>query len=111
MKIENQKIVTQCWAGIPARGPTLLTWPSGLVEPCQLALRACARHGHRAGTPRGTDDGCAGPGGAAGFSPETYGDGGAEKMVRHDGVPRQWQSSSGLRRRRRSPAARGCRGR
>jgi hypothetical protein len=31
----------------------------------------------------------------AGFSPEMAGGGGVEKMVRHGGVPRQWQSSGG----------------
>jgi hypothetical protein len=27
MKIENRKIIAQCWADILARGPTLLAWP------------------------------------------------------------------------------------
>jgi hypothetical protein len=37
------------------------------------------------GTPRGSDSGCAGQGGVAGFSPETAGSGGAEKMARCGG--------------------------
>jgi hypothetical protein len=93
---------------------------SGLADPRQPALRACARHSQRAvatcaaaqwhdrrgfagglgvappvGTPRGSDGGCAGQGGVVGFSPKTVGGGGgAEKMTRHDGVP-SWRRSSG----------------
>jgi hypothetical protein len=33
------------------------------------------------GTPRGSDDGCTGQGGVAGFSLETVGGGGVEKMA------------------------------
>jgi hypothetical protein len=38
-----------------------------------------------AGTPRGSDGGCAEQGGAVGFSPETVGGGGAEKTARRGG--------------------------
>jgi hypothetical protein len=31
MKIENQKIAAQYWAGFPARGLALLAWHSGTV--------------------------------------------------------------------------------
>jgi hypothetical protein len=42
MKNENQKIAAQCWAGISARGPTLLAWPSGTVAQSAQASRRCA---------------------------------------------------------------------
>jgi hypothetical protein len=40
---------------------------------------------HPTGTPRGSDNGCTEQDGVVGFSPETAGGGGAEKMVRHGG--------------------------
>jgi hypothetical protein len=58
-------------------------------------------------TPQGSDGGCTGQGGAAGFSPETAGGGGAEKRVRHDGVLRLRCSSGGRGGHRRGPTARG----
>jgi hypothetical protein len=39
MKIKNLKITAQCWAGISARGPTLLAWPSGPVGPRECWCR------------------------------------------------------------------------
>jgi hypothetical protein len=60
-----------------------------------------------AGTPRGSDDGCAGQGGVAGFSSETAGGGGAEKMVRRGGILRRSWSSGGRGGCRRGPAAGG----
>jgi hypothetical protein len=59
------------------------------------------------GTPRGSDDGCAGQGGVAGFSSETAGGGGAEKMVRRGGILRRSWSSGGRGGHRRGPAAGG----
>jgi hypothetical protein len=69
---------------------------------------ACARSARRRGqhsfadglgversrrTPRRSNGGCAGQGGAVGFSPETAGGGGAEKTDRCGGVP-WWRWSS-----------------
>jgi hypothetical protein len=49
MKIENQKIAAQSWAGISARGLALLVCPSGTVAQPAHASRhgARARRGHR----------------------------------------------------------------
>jgi hypothetical protein len=52
------------------------------------------------GTPRGTDDGCTGQGGVAGFSPEMADSSGVEKMARRGGVTRRWRSSGGRGERR-----------
>jgi hypothetical protein len=104
MKIENQKIAEQCWAGISAQGPALLALPNGPADPHQLVRRVHARRGHcvvatrvaprwrgrhgftgglgvahPVGTPRGSDGGCVGQGEAAGFSPETASSGGRRK--------------------------------
>jgi hypothetical protein len=71
----------------------------GTVGLAQSALamrtvaRWCGRRGFVGGlgvarpveTPWGSDDGCTGQVGATGFSPETAGGGGAEKMARRDG--------------------------
>jgi hypothetical protein len=48
MKIENQKISTQCWAAISARALALLAWPSGTAGPCQPVLHMRAQRNHRA---------------------------------------------------------------
>jgi hypothetical protein len=48
-----------------------------------------------AGTPRGSDGGCAEHGGAVGFSPKMTGGGGAEKTVRHGDVLRRLRSFGG----------------
>jgi hypothetical protein len=66
-------------------------------------VRWCGRHGFAdglrvarpTGTPPGSDYGCVGPGGAAGFSPETAGGSEAEKMARRSGIPRRRRSSGG----------------
>jgi hypothetical protein len=83
MKIENRKITAQCWARISARGSALLAWPNSL---------GAAR---LAGTPRGSDDGCTRQGGAAGFTLEMAGGGGAEKTAQRGDVPRRRRSSCG----------------
>jgi hypothetical protein len=136
MKIENRKIAAQYWSSFPARGPALLAWSSGKVaQPNHASLR-CARvlgvvtagwpHARRhgrpeltggqgvaraAGTPRGSDGGCAEQGGAGGFPQEMAGGSGAEKRVQRDGVSRRWWSSDGWGGHRRGLAAtRGDRG-
>jgi hypothetical protein len=47
------------------------------------------------GTPWGSDDGCAGQGGAAGLSPERTDGGGAEKTSQRGDVPRRRWSFNG----------------
>jgi hypothetical protein len=79
---------------------------SGPTGPHQLTLRACltrwcGRRGfagglgvtRAAGTPLGSDDGCARQGGAVGFSPETADGDGTEKTTRRGSVPRRQRSS------------------
>jgi hypothetical protein len=43
MKIENQEIIAQYYAGFPARGPAQLSWPSGTVAQLAHASRHYAR--------------------------------------------------------------------
>jgi hypothetical protein len=43
MKIKNQKITTQCWTGILARGPALWASPSGTAAQPAHASRRCTR--------------------------------------------------------------------
>jgi hypothetical protein len=60
---------------VTARWPR--TWWRSFADGLGVALPA--------GTPRRSNDGCVGQGGAAGFSPETIDGGGTEKTTRRGG--------------------------
>jgi hypothetical protein len=87
-----------------------LAWSSGTLAQPAHASRPTPTSGQGVacpvGTPRGSGGGCAGQGGAAGFSPEMASGGAVEKMVRRGSVLRRRQCSGGRRGRRRGPTAR-----
>jgi hypothetical protein len=76
-----------------------LAWPSGTAahpaHASQCGFAGGLGVARPVGTPRGSDGGCAGQAGAAGFSPERADDDGVEKMAQHGGVPMQRRSSGG----------------
>jgi hypothetical protein len=86
------------WPGPATQRPSR-PMPAGAAC-ARCGLRAVATRGFLdglgvacpAGTPQGSDSGCAEQGGAAGFSTETADGGGAEKAARHGGVPRRQRS-------------------
>jgi hypothetical protein len=86
----------------------LAQWLNGPASPHHPALRACSMRWHGrpglahgqgvaqpVGTPQGSDGGCAGHGGAVGFSPKIADGGWVEKRVRHNSVRRRRWSSGG----------------